>query len=227
MIGIIFAMKEELSSFLKNKEIIETREIYELKFYKLNINFKEIIIVESGVGKVNSARTTQILIDNFKPNLIINIGVAGGLCDSINVLDIVIGEKLVQHDFDITIFNHPKGYIPKIGEYVETNKELVEKVYNLGKKLNLNIHKGVIASGDKFITDINERKQINNDYNAICCEMEGAGIAQVCKLCNTPFIVIRSISDSIDKNSHLDHEEFLEQSCFIISKFLEVIIDTL
>ena len=227
MIGIIFAMEEELSSFLKNKEIIETREIYELKFYKLNINFKEIIIVESGVGKVNSARTTQILIDNFKPNLIINIGVAGGLTDSINILDIVIGEKLVQHDFDITIFNHPKGYIPKIGEYVETNKDLVNKIYNLGISLNLNIHKGIIASGDKFITDINERKQINNDYNAICLEMEGASIAQVCKLCNTPFIVIRSISDSIEKNSHLDHEEFLEESCFIISKFLEEIIDTL
>lgn len=227
MIGIIFAMKEELSSFLKNKEIIETKEIYELKFYKLNVNSKDVFVVESGVGKVNSARTTQILIDNFKPNLIINIGVSGGLCDSINVLDIVIGEKLVQYDFDITIFNHPKGYIPKIGEYVETNKELVEKVYNLGKKLNLNIHKGIIASGDKFITDINERKKINNDYNAICCEMEGASIAQVCILCNTPFIVIRSISDSIDKNSHLDHEEFLEQSCLEISKFLEVIIDTL
>lgn len=227
MIGIIFAMEEELSSFLKNKKIIETREIYELKFYKLNVNLKEIIVVESGVGKVNSARTTQILIDCFKPNLILNIGVAGGLCDSINVLDIVIGEKLVQHDFDITIFNHPKGYIPKIGEYVETNNNYVDKIYNLGKELNINIHKGIIASGDKFITDINERKQINNDYNAICIEMEGASIAQVCKLCNIPFIVIRIISDNIEKNSHLDHEAFLEESSIEISNFLDKIIDTL
>ena len=227
MIGIIFAMKEELSSFLKNKEIIETREIYELKFYKLNINFKEIIIVESGVGKVNSARTTQILIDNFKPNLIINIGVAGGLCDSINVLDIVIGERLVQYDFDITEFNHNKGYIPKIGDFIETNNNYVDKIYNLGKKLNLNIHKGMIATGDRFITDIQIRKDINKEFNALCNEMEGASIAQVCKLCNIPFIVIRSISDSIKQNTVLNYEEFLEQSCNQITNFLEEIISIL
>ena len=227
MIGIIFAMKEELSSFLKDKEIIEIKEIYELKFYKLKTNLKEIIVVESGVGKVNSARTTQVLIDYFKPDLIINVGVAGGLTNSINVLDIVIGERLVQYDFDITEFNHPKGYIPKIGDYIETNKDLVNKIYNLGISLNINIYKGIIASGDKFITNINDRKQINNDYNAICCEMEGASIAQVCKLCNIPFIVIRSISDNIEKNSYLDHEEFLEESCLEISKFLDKIIDTL
>ena len=135
MIGIVFAMEEELSSFLKDKEIIETKEIYELKFYRLNISSKDGIIVESGVGKVNSARTTQILIDYFKPNIVLNVGVAGGLSNNIKVLDIIIGEKLVQYDFDITEFNHHKGYIPKIGDYIESDNNLIDKIYNLGKEL--------------------------------------------------------------------------------------------
>lgn len=224
MIGIIFAMEEELSSFLKDKEIIETKEIYELKFYKLNINLKDIILVESGVGKVNSARTTQILIDYFKPSIILNVGVAGGLSNNIKVLDIVIGERLVQYDFDITEFNHNKGYIPKIGDYIESDNKLIDKIYNLGKELNINIHKGTIATGDRFITDINVRLDVNKEFKALCNEMEGASIAQVCKLCNIPFLVIRSISDSIEHNSVLNYEEFLEQSCNQITNFLDKII---
>ena len=224
MIGIIFAMEEELTSFLKDKEIIETKKIYELKFYKLNISSKDVIVVESGVGKVNSARTTQILIDYFKPRLILNIGVAGGLDSKINVLDIVIGERLVQYDFDITEFNHNRGYIPKIGDYIDSDSELINKIYNLGKELNLNIYKGTIATGDRFITDINVRLDINKEFKALCNEMEGASIAQVCKLCNIPFLVIRSISDSIEHNSILNYEEFLEQSCNQITSFLDKII---
>ena len=217
-------MEEELTSFLKDKEIIETKKIYELKFYKLNISSKDVIVVESGVGKVNSARTTQILIDYFKPRLILNIGVAGGLDSKINVLDIVIGERLVQYDFDITEFNHNRGYIPKIGDYIDSDSELINKIYNLGKELNLNIYKGTIATGDRFITDINVRLDINKEFKALCNEMEGASIAQVCKLCNIPFLVIRSISDSIEHNSILNYEEFLEQSCNQITSFLDKII---
>ena len=224
MIGIIFAMEEELSSFLKDKEIIEKKEIYELKFYKLNINSKDIIIVESGVGKVNSARTTQILIDYFKPSIVLNVGVAGGVDNNIKILDIIIGEKLVQYDFDITEFNHNKGYIPKIGDYIESDNKLIDKIYNLGKELNINIHKGTIATGDRFITDINVRLDINKEFNALCNEMEGASIAQVCNLCNIPFLVIRSISDSIEHNTVLKYEEFLEQSCNQLTNFLDKII---
>lgn len=113
-VGIIFAMKEELDALLEYLTINNEYEIFDLKFYEGIINNVTCILVESGVGKVNAARTTQILIDNMNVDCIFNIGVAGGVDDSLNVLDVVIGEKLVQHDFDITAFNHEKGYIPNV-----------------------------------------------------------------------------------------------------------------
>ena len=120
-IGIIFAMEEELNAFKEKVSIENEYEIFDLKFYETNINDIECILVESGVGKVNAARTTQILIDNMDVEYIFNIGVAGGIDSSLSVGDIVIGEKLVQHDFDITAFNHPKGYIPEIKEEYNQN----------------------------------------------------------------------------------------------------------
>lgn len=227
MIGIIFAMEEEIASFFKDKDIINKKNIYELTFYNIKYANLDLILVESGVGKVNSARTTQIMIDNFDINLIINVGVAGGLKNNVNILDIVVANKLIQHDFDISIFNHKKGYIPKIGDYIETDNKLKNIITNLGKNLKLNILEGTIISGDKFITDIKERINLGNEYNALCCEMEGASIGQVCILCNIPFIIIRSISDSIKNNTVLKYDEFLFNSCEQITSFLNYILKEL
>ena len=105
-IGIIFAMKEELDALKEYLTVTNEYKIFELKFYEGTINNVKCILVESGVGKVNAARTTQILIDNMQVDYIFNIGVAGGVDSNLNVLDIVVADKLVQHDFDITAFNH-------------------------------------------------------------------------------------------------------------------------
>ena len=224
MIGIIFAMKEELDEFLKLVNNIEEKKIFDLTFYLCNLEDKKLVLVESGVGKVNAARTTQVLIDKMNVDFVFNIGVAGSVSNYVNVLDIVIGTKQVQHDFDITAFNHEKGYIPNVGVYISSDNKLLDIARNI--KTEANVHEGVIASGDIFVTEPEMSRKIFNKFNALAVEMEGASIAQVCYLCNIPYLVIRSISDSpnANDNNKLTYEEFLEKSSKLVSNYLKDII---
>lgn len=208
-IGIIAAEQEEFEAILNIAKVEERKEIYELNFVKCKIKDKICVLVKSGVGKVNAARATQILIDNFKPDYIVNVGVAGGLNPMLSIGDIVIGETLVQHDFDITAFGHAKGYIPGVGEKIYADDYLVKKIEeaigNQEEKV-YKYEKGVIASGDIFCTAIPMRDKIYAKFNAECVEMEGAAIGQVCSLCNVPFVVIRSISDTPNGENEVTYE---------------------
>lgn len=221
-IGIIFAMDEELNALLKYLEIEKEYNIFDLKFYEGRINDNRCILTKVGIGKVNSARGTQILIDNMSVDIIINIGVAGGISNTLKVCDIVVGEKLVQHDFDITAFNHEKGYIPNVGVYIESDNYLI----NIAKRIEMdNIHYGIIASGDIFCTEKSMSEKINKKFNALCTEMEGASIAQVCYLANIPFIVIRSISDIPNNDNRITYENFLDISSKMVSSFVYEMIN--
>ena len=222
-IGIIFAMKEELIEFKKYIKIDNEYNIFNLKFIEGKVNSTNVILVESGIGKVNAARTTQILIDNMKVDYIFNVGVAGGIDDSLKVGDIVIGEKLVQHDFNIKAFNHERGYIPEIGVFIDSDDYLIK---NAEKSLN-GAKKGVIASGDIFCTEKEMSQKINKKFNALCVEMEGASIAQVCYLSHIPFLIIRSISDVPNNNNVITYEEFLESSSKKIAEGMYKIIKNL
>ena len=225
-IGIIFAMVEELNELKKQITIINTEKIYDYTFYEGKIKENEIILVESGVGKVNAARCCQILIDHKNPDYIFNIGVAGAIDSKINIGDIIVGEKLVQHDFDITAFHHKKGYVPKIGDAISSNKKLIDIA--MKTKSNTKKYKGIIATGDTFCTEQEKEIEIANTFHALCVEMEGASIAQVCFLCNIPFLVIRSISDSSFKGNVIDnYEEFLIKSSKIVADYLINIINRL
>ena len=124
-IGIIYAMKEEMVAFKKYFDVCKEQDIYNLHFYEGTIHGNYCILVTSGVGKVNAARTTQVLIDNYKVDYVINVGVSGGICDNLYIGDIIVGERLVQHDFNIMAFNHERGYIPDIGVYIGANEYLV------------------------------------------------------------------------------------------------------
>lgn len=212
-IGIIVAMEEELESILEIMDNIEEKEIYGLTFKTGQIEKNKIIVVKCGVGKVNAARVTQILIDTFNVKCVINVGAAGALNPFLNIGDIVIGEKLIQHDFDITAFDHDKGYITGVGDYIYSDSELIEKFENAANNLkekDYKIKKGIIATGDIFCTDIEMKNKIFSKFDADCVEMEGAAIAQVCYLDNIPFIVIRSISDSPNGNNEIDFDKFVE-----------------
>lgn len=226
-IGVIFAMEEELKELLKIVTLENEYKIFDISFYECKLNDKEIVLAESGVGKVNAARCTQILIDNMKVDYVFNIGVAGSVSKSVNICDIVIGEKLVQHDFDITAFNHEKGYIPNIGGiFIESDSYLLKIAEET--KTDTVLHKGVIASGDIFCTEEAMSKKIATKFGALCVEMEGASIAQVCYLSHIPFLVIRSISDSPNgSDNKLTYDEFLEISSKKVAKYLKNIITKL
>lgn len=222
-IGIIFAMDEELNELLEFLKIEKEYNIFDLKFYEGYIDNVYCVLVKSGVGKVNAARCCQILIDNIKVDYIFNIGVAGGVSNSLNVGDIVIGKSLVQHDFDITAFDHEKGYIPNIGTFIDCDQYLVSIAQKCIDKANL----GVIASGDIFCTELGMGRKINNKFNALCVEMEGASVAQVCYLSNIPFLVLRSISDTPNNDNVITYEEFLKSSSKKIALSMRKIIDEL
>lgn len=226
--GIIAAMQEEMKEIEKKMYNTEIIEIYDLKFIKGKIENQEVILVEAGVGKVNAARTTQILIDKFNIDSIINVGSAAAANDELNIGDIVIGSKLVQHDFDITAFGHSKGFISNVGQFLESDNYLVQKMNNIISELNDNDFKiliGTIASGDIFCTEIKMKNKIKSKFNADAIEMESAAIAQVCKLDHIPFVVIRGISDTPTGNNEITFEQYLKQAsqrcALIIERFFQ------
>ena len=223
-IGIIFAMQEELIELKKYLHINNEKKIYDLIFYEATLNNQNIILTESGIGKTNAARTTQILIDYYKPEAIFNIGVAGGIVKNLKVGDIIISTSLVQHDFDITAFNHPKGYIPNIGNTIPIDNKLLNTTKNILDTNNISYKEGVIASGDIFCTKESMATKINTQFNALCVEMEGASIAQTAHLSKTPCLVIRSISDCPDNNNKVTYEEFLETSSKKVAQIMYAIL---
>lgn len=214
-------MKEELDAFLENVKVINNYKIFDLNFYECEYNDKACILVECGIGKVNAARCSQILIDNMNIDCIINVGVAGGISNELKIGDIVVALNLIQHDFDLCSFDHKKGYIPNAGDYFYCDDYLL----NQSKLVDIkNIHFGTIASGDIFVTDKNMAKKINTKFGALCTEMEGASIAQVCHLAGIPFLVIRSISDTPNGNNNIDFDIFLKDSANISTIFIKKLL---
>ena len=226
-IGIIAAMNEEVEAIKRIMTDISVKTIYELEFIIGKINKRGIVLVKCGVGKVNAARTTQILLNNFEIEYVINVGTAGSLNENIEIGDIVIGEKLLQHDFDITAGGREKGYITDVGKYFYSDKNLIEKTKQTIENMNENFKAfiGTIATGDIFVQDIQVKDRIKMEFDADCAEMEGAAIAQVCTLDNVPFIVIRSISDKPNGNNAIDFETYLELACERYAKFIDIFIN--
>ncbi|MBO5413136.1 MAG: 5'-methylthioadenosine/adenosylhomocysteine nucleosidase [Clostridia bacterium] len=219
MIGIIVAEVEEMEAVKEIMENVNSIDIYDLKIYTGKINNKDFLLVRSGVGKVNAARVAQIITDNFDLSYVINVGSAGSLNEDLKIGDIVLGETLVQHDFDVTAFGRDKGFIPETGKFFESDKNLLEKCKNIQID-NQKIFVGTIASGDTFLTDTTLKEKIKNDFNADCVEMEGAAIAQVCTLNKVPFIVIRSISDIPNGKNEIDFNEYLKLASKNCARFI-------
>lgn len=224
-IGIIYAIKEELDASLEYFDKENEYKLFDLTFYECKYKEKECVLVQCGIGKVNAARCTQILIDNIEVDYIINVGVAGGVSKDVKICDVVIGNKLIQHDFDLRPFNYERGYIPNVGQFINCDEYLIRNAEKI--KIDAKTHVGVIASGDIFVTEELMGKKINDKFNALCVEMEEASIAQICYLSNIPFLVIRSISDSPNKeaNNNLTFDEFVEKSSKVAAEFITKLIE--
>ena len=227
IIGIIAAEKAEMIAIKNTMKNVLEEKIYNLNFIKGTIENNSCVLVECGVGKVNAARTTQIMIDKYEVNIVINIGAAGALTNELNIEDIVIGKELVQHDFDVTgAGNYELGEVCRVGKFFKSDEKLVklcEETINEFKDKNFNIKIGRIATGDWFAHIPERAKQIQKEFNADCIEMEGAAIAQVCFLDNVPFLVIRGISDTPNGNNEIDFHTYLE----IVSKRVAEILKNL
>ena len=229
MIGIIGAMDVEVDGIKKNLVNCVTEEISGIKFCYGKIYGKDVVIAKSGEGKVNSAMTTQTMIMRFKPDFIINSGVAGGLHPNMKVMDIAIAQSVCQHDFDISPLGYKPGFIPQVEKVeMECDIKLNEVIKNCAKKVcDNNIYEGIIASGDQFIASDPQRNKIKNIFGAIAAEMEGASIGHVCTLNNIKFTVLRVISDNADGSADMSFDIFAKKaseiSINIMLKFIEEI----
>ncbi|MEX6014540.1 5'-methylthioadenosine/adenosylhomocysteine nucleosidase [Mammaliicoccus sciuri] len=226
MIGIIGAMEEEVKILKSSIENRETIQIAHVIFYKGNIEDKQVVLAQSGIGKVNAAITATLLINEFKPDLIINTGSAGSVDSELNIGDIIISNKVYYHDVNATAFGYKLGQVPSMPEFYETDKELIDLAKSSIEQLDLNGIVGEVATGDSFIGSIDKRKVIKSNFpTASVVEMEAGAIAQTCYQYNVPIIVTRAVSDLADKESDVTFEEFLKVACVNSSKIVKLLLN--
>ncbi|MCY1028637.1 5'-methylthioadenosine/adenosylhomocysteine nucleosidase [Mammaliicoccus sciuri] len=226
MIGIIGAMEEEVEILKSSIENRETIQIAHVIFYKGNIEDKQVVLAQSGIGKVNAAITATLLINEFKPDLIINTGSAGSVDSELNIGDIIISNKVYYHDVNATAFGYKLGQVPSMPEFYETDSKLIDLAKSSIEQLDLNGIVGEIATGDSFIGSIDQRKVIKSNFpTASVVEMEAGAIAQTCYQYNVPIIVTRAVSDLADKESDVTFEEFLKVACVNSSKIVKLLLN--
>ncbi|PPI86616.1 5'-methylthioadenosine/S-adenosylhomocysteine nucleosidase [Candidatus Pantoea edessiphila] len=224
-IGIIGAMKEEIQLILNMIEKCKSYSISGCKIYLGYFKNIKIFLLESGIGKTIAALKTTLLINFFKPNIIVNIGTAGSLSLDLKVGDIVISDEVCYHDVDMTVFGYSLGQVSGFPAKFSADKNLINQAEICIKQLNFNAKKGLIISGDTFISNIKSFTRVRKLFpQAIAVDMEATAIAQVCYQYQLPFVVIRSISDIVNGQSYLSFKKHLKSSsakcCIMINKFI-------
>lgn len=211
MIGIIGAMESEVEAIyaqMTSKEIVDTNG---LKFYKGKLYEKDVVVIQCGIGKVNAALCTQLLILKFGVEKIINTGIAGATGDGLNIYDFVVSTAAVYHDFDTQFFGYKLGQVPGLPESFEADKILVESVVNAFNNCDFSkdhkITTGLIASGDQFIAGGEKKNFIVSNFHPMCVEMEGCAVAHTCYKNNIPFVIVRCMSDCADDTVQTTYEE--------------------
>ena len=211
MLGIIGAMEVEVKELREMMENPQAQTVAGMTFYQGTIKGKEVVVVRSGIGKVNAGICSQILVDRYQVEGIINTGIAGSLRNEINIGDIVLATVAVQHDVDATGFGYPIGEIPQMGiKEFPADEKLRALAEACSKKANpdIQVFCGRVASGDQFISSKEKKNWIQENFDAYCTEMEGAAIAQAAYLNNIPYLVVRAISDKADDSANMDYSEF-------------------
>lgn len=222
-IGVIGAMEEEVASLIHQMEEAEKKVMAGMTFYRGKLWNQEAVVVQSGVGKVNMAVCTQILVDVYEVDMLINTGVAGGLYKDINVGDIVISSDALQHDFDVSGLGYKRSVIPGLKTSIfQADSELVDMAKEACEIVNPEIQcfVGRVVTGDQFISDNKTKEDLVKTFNGYCAEMEGASMAQVASLNKIPFVIIRAISDKADDSAPVSYETFEEQAIIHTVKLL-------
>lgn len=208
MIAVIAAMDSEVSAIV-SKMNAEAKKIHGIEFYEGTLENKDVVVMKSGVGKGNAAMSTTILLEHYPVEQIVNIGTAGGLKENENILDAVLSERVVQHDFDTSPIDGEAG----IGLYYDADPKLLAICEAALKDLDVTVHKGLVASGDQFIAGEATKNLCDKFPDAMCAEMEAGAIAQVSAHYQVPFVILRSLSDVACKpDSHMDFQEYVKHA---------------
>ncbi len=228
-IAIICALSREIEAVKKEFEFTKEIKFLDYKFEIGTINDKELILCQLGVGKVNAAVFTSILINQFNPDLIINVGIAAGYADYLKTLDVVVAEGALYHDCDMTpISNVSYGQIEDLPLVFPANFD-VKACYDKIKNETDSVYLGLIATGDQFVADYQKEKekfdQYFSDLNILAIDMESASVAHVCYLYNKPVLIIRSISDCLaSPTNQFDYLEFADKASLTSAKLLKVLL---
>ena len=225
MIGIIGAMALEIDGLKKEMENTSANTISGVEFSVGVIGGTEVVIAQAGVGKVNAAVTAQTMILKYNPSVIINIGVAGGIEPSLKIGDIVVADKVCEHDMDTTAVGDEPGFITGIDTvYMHCDSEISNIISVCAKDMGLHTVRGTIATGDIFVAENSVRNRISQLFNGVAAEMEGGSIGHVCVMNNVPFAILRAMSDCANDDSKVDFPVFAakaaENSIQIILRFL-------
>lgn len=214
-IAIIGAMEEEVEVFrsLLTNEKVQT--FAHVICIEGEINGTEVVVLQSGIGKVHAAMATTIVMERYAPSAVINTGSAGGFSQQLSVGDVVISTELVQHDVDVTSFDYVHGQVPGMPATVPATKQLITIAEQAMKDINLHSESGLIGSSDVFMEDPKKVEAVRSIFpTMLAAEMEGAAIAQVCYQYEVPFVVIRSLSDIAGKKSSVSFDEYLETAAY-------------
>ena len=211
MLGIIGAMDEEVAKIKEQLTDVQVETRAAMDFYMGKLDGKEVVVVWSGIGKVNAAMCTQILADLYKVSGIVNTGIAGSLKAEIDIGDIVLSDDALQHDMDATGFGYEPGQIPRVDTLAfRADEELIRLAEGCCAKVNPDIHTfvGRVVTGDQFVSDKSKKQWLVDTFGGYCTEMEGAAIAQACYLNSIPFLIVRAISDKADDSASVDYPAF-------------------
>jgi adenosylhomocysteine nucleosidase len=230
MFGIITAVDAERDAVLAKMGNPQTDPIYGIEFYEGTIQDTRCIMAMAGIGKVNAARCTQLMIDKFNPTRIVNIGSAGALHPEARIGDVIISTSCIQHDIDLTAFGLPKGFISVTEGFVKADPELMKLCAQAMEQTiddRFRILTGPIATGDQFNDSVTRKEQLFQEFGAYCIEMEGAAVAQVCAKCQVPFVIIRSISDQPNDDTLNLYETYKQQASGRCADFLVNLVTVL
>lgn len=210
-LGIIGAMDEEVEILKDKLENLDEYKIAGCEFYSGTLENKSVVLLKSGIGKVNAAMATTLLIQLYKPTYIINTGSAGGFHQSLKVGDVVVSSELRYHDVDATVFGYEYGQVPGMQAYYSPENKLVDLAISTAEKMDVQVVKGLITSSDSFMSDIERVNEVRRLFPKVyAAEMEATAIAQVCSQFEVPFVIIRSLSDIAGNDAKVSYDQFLK-----------------
>ena len=229
-IGVIGAMRHEVEILHARMNVACQETIADMTFYEGTVGRMPVVLVMCGIGKVNAGICASLLIDHFHCSAIINTGIAGSLDPELDIEDIVVSDAAIQHDMDVCGLGYEKGQVPGLNVRAfpadaQMRRLVADAVRELAPEVR--VFEGTVVSGDTFVHDSEDKHRIHQETGGLCCEMEGAAMAQTAWLFHVPFVIVRAISDKADETSSRSYQEIEEEASLRISAITASVLEHL